>query len=120
MAENALTLLLNINEVSKQLLSLLDTSNDELTSTSANSPQQVQENNSQKLISLMTTRDESIRLLFTSHSRSELAQYADHITTMMVLDEQLRNKVDSKHSGAKSKILQLKKNKKAINIYQQY
>jgi len=32
----------------------------------------------------------------------------------------LRNKVDSKHSGAKSKILQLKKNKKAINIYQQY
>lgn len=122
MGENALTLLLDINEVSRQLVSMLDTSNNELTSSAldSTSPQQVQENHSQKLISLMVNRDQKIRELFSSHSQSELERYTDHIATMMSLDEQLRTKVDSNHSEAKSKILQLKKNKKAINIYQKY
>jgi hypothetical protein len=143
-ALTAIENLADIIEVSKMLLKLLDTANIQVQSenetdseveskieseigsvrdnkksiaesTSHDSSEQI---NTAKLLKLMKNREEKIYQLFEHFSPEELQLHLTQLQTIAALDSQLIEKVNRSQQSAKSEILTLKKNKKAINLYQ--
>ncbi|MBA6326959.1 hypothetical protein H4J46_03195 [Colwellia sp. MB02u-6] len=84
-------------------------------STSHDSSEQI---NTAKLLKLMKHREEKIYQLFEHFSPEELQLHLAQLQTIAALDSQLIEKVNRTQESAKSEILTLKKNKKAINLYQ--
>jgi hypothetical protein len=143
-ALTALENLTDIIEVSKMLLKLLDTadiqgqSDNETDSeieggtergiesvgenkksiTESTSHDNSEQINTTKLLKLMKNREEKIYQLFEHFSPEELQLHLAKLQTMAALDSQLIEKVNRTQQSAKSEILTLKKNKKAINLYQ--
>ena len=138
MALTALENLTDIIEVSKMLLKLLDTADIQgqseteskieggiesvgenkksiAESTSHDNSEQI---NTAKLLKLMKHREDKIYQLFEHFSPEELQLHLAQLQTMAALDSQLIEKVNRTQESAKSEILTLKKNKKAINLYQ--
>jgi hypothetical protein len=74
--------------------------------------------NTAKLLKLMKNREEKIYQLFEHFSPEELQLHLAQLQTMAALDSQLIEKVNRTQQLAKSEILTLKKNRKAINLYQ--
>jgi len=70
------------------------------------------------LLKLIAQREGKIHQLFEQFSRDELPAHREKLQIMATLDSQLVEKINRVQKSAKSKILKLKKNKKAINIYQ--
>ncbi|MFT6918676.1 MAG: hypothetical protein ACJA2G_001295 [Cognaticolwellia sp.] len=124
MALTAIENLTDIIEVSKVLLKLLDTADIQdqsenkksiAESASYDNGQQI---NTAKLLTLIKNREEKIYQLFERFSPEELRLHLAQLQTMATLDSQLIEKVNRTQQSAKSEILTLKKNKKAINLYQ--
>ena len=124
MALTAIENLADIIEVSKLLLKHLDTADIQgqsenkksiAESTSHANSEQI---NTAKLLKLMTNREEKIHQLFEHFSPEELQLHLAQLQTIAALDSQLIEKVNRTQESAKSEILTLKKNKKAINLYQ--
>ncbi|MBA6295542.1 hypothetical protein [Colwellia sp. MB02u-9] len=84
-------------------------------STSHDNSEQI---NTAKLLKLIKNREEKIYQLFEHFSPEELQLHLAQLQTMAALDSQLIEKVNRTQQSAKSEILTLKKNKKAINLYQ--
>ena len=84
-------------------------------STSNDNSEQI---NTAKLLKLIKNREEKIYQLFEHFSPEELQLHLAELQTMAALDSQLIEKVNRTQQSAKSEILTLKKNKKAINLYQ--
>jgi len=84
-------------------------------STSHDNSEQI---NTAKLLKLMKNREEKIYQLFEHFSSEELQLHLAQLQTMAALDSQLIEKVNRTQQSAKSEILTLKKNRKAINLYQ--
>ena len=112
--------LADINDVSTSLLKLLDTSD-----LAREQPEVVNVNqdtssagNTKELLKLMAIREEKIYQLFDKFSYDELQHYSAQLQTMATLDNLLIEKVNQSQKSAKSDIIKLKKNRKAINIYQ--
>ena len=70
------------------------------------------------LLKLMNNRDKLIHHMFEHHDNALLSRYSNELSLIDKLDKQLILKMASIQTSAKSKILQMKKNKKAINLYQ--
>ena len=120
MALTAIACLYKINDVSTMLLKLLDTS--DLAHEYLKEEQDTQEaENAAKtknLLTLMATREEKIHHLFEHFSHQELQQHKEQLQKMATLDNLLIEKVNKSQNFAKSQIIKLKQNRKAINIYQ--
>jgi hypothetical protein len=143
-ALTAIENLADIIEVSKMLLKLLDTadiqgqSDNETDSeieggtergiesvgenkksiTESTSHDNSEQINTAKLLKLMKHREDKIYQLFEHFSPEELQLHLAQLQNMAALDSQLIEKVNRTQASAKSEILTLKKNKKAINLYQ--
>ncbi|MBA6340525.1 hypothetical protein H4J59_05890 [Colwellia sp. MB02u-10] len=144
MALTAIENLTDIIEVSKLLLKLLDTADIQgqsenkvesgtegriesgidsvgenkksiAESTSHDNSEQI---NTAKLLKLIKHREDKIYQLFEHFSPEELQLHLAELQTMAALDSQLIEKVNRTQESAKSEILTLKKNRKAINLYQ--
>lgn len=129
MALTAIESLTDIIEVSKVLLKLLDTADiqgQDIQGQSENkksiaesaSQDNGEQINTAKLLTLIKHREEKIYQLFECFSPEELQLHLAQLQTMAALDSQLIEKVNRTQQSAKSEILTLKKNKKAINLYQ--
>ena len=124
MALTALENLTDIIEVSKMLLKLLDTadiqgqSENKKSIAESASHDNSEQINTAKLLKLMKHREDKIYQLFEHFSPEELQLHLEQLQTMAALDSQLIEKVNRTQESAKSEILTLKKNKKAINLYQ--
>jgi hypothetical protein len=141
-ALTAIENLTDIIEVSKLLLKLLDTADiqgqsetdSEIESEIEGGIDSVRENeksiakstshdnseqiNTAKLLKLIKHREDKIYQLFEHFSPEELQLHLAELQTMAALDSQLIEKVNRTQESAKSEILTLKKNRKAINLYQ--
>jgi hypothetical protein len=128
-ALTAIESLTDIIEVSKVLLKLLDTADiqgQDIQGQSENkksiaesaSHDNGEQINTAKLLTLIKHREEKIYQLFEHFSPEELQLHLAQLQTMAALDSQLIEKVNRTQQSAKSEILTLKKNKKAINLYQ--
>lgn len=120
MALTAIEVLDNVIDVSERLLKLLDASDVEREKTVDESVDQGDKNsaNTTKLLKLMVIREEKIHQLFEDFSSEELQMHQTKLQAMATLDNQLVEKVNRTQDLAKSKILTLKKNRKAIKLYQ--
>lgn len=123
MLETAIKSIEEIIDVSEMLLQLLDTSAVAALASQASknvdsSLESDQEAIMAKLIALMAEREEKVYHLFEHFNQQELQAYSSQLQIMSTLDQQLVLKVNSAQKSAKSKILTLKKNKKAISHYQ--
>ncbi|AWB56712.1 hypothetical protein [Colwellia sp. Arc7-D] len=120
MALKAVETLDQIIDVSEVLLKLLDTSNieDENAKLALNNPADETPPETVNLLNLIAQREKSIYHLFESFTAEELQLHALKLQFLASLDTQLVNKVNSSQRSAKSEILKLKKNRKAINLYQ--
>jgi hypothetical protein len=112
--------LIDIIDVSKTLLQRLDTSSLE---SKQSIPEQLNQDSqnqvaTKELLNLMAEREENIHQLFEYFSHDELQMHLQQLQTMALLDRQLIEKVNCVQKSAKSTILTLKKNKKAISLYQ--
>jgi hypothetical protein len=112
--------LIDIIDVSKTLLQRLDTS---ILESKQSIPEQLNQDSqnqvaTKELLSLMAKREENIHQLFEYFSHDELQMHLQQLQTMALLDRQLIEKVNCVQKSAKSTILTLKKNKKAISLYQ--
>jgi len=128
-ALTAIESLTDIIEVSKVLLKLLDTADiqgQDIQGQSENkksiaesaSHDNGEQINTAKLLTLIKHREDKIYQLFEHFSPEELQLHLAQLQTMAALDSQLIEKVNRTQESAKSEILTLKKNKKAINLYQ--
>ncbi len=120
MVLNAVEILTDIIDVSKTLLQCLDTSSLE---SKQSIPEQLNQDSQKQvatteLLNLMAKREEKIHQLFENFSHDELQMHLQQLQTMALLDRQLIEKVNCVQKSAKSTILTLKKNKKAISLYQ--
>lgn len=120
MALTAKETLIDIIDVSKTLLQRLDTS---ILESKQSIPEQLNQDSqnqvaTKELLSLMAKREENIHQLFEYFSHDELQMHLQQLQTMALLDRQLIEKVNCVQKSAKSTILTLKKNKKAISLYQ--
>lgn len=115
-ADAALTALNEIIDASEMLIKLLDASIVDGTDTPSTS-EQVQNTNN-KLLALMKKREQKIHFLFDEFNTEKLQVHLEKIQSMTILDKQLIDKVNSTQRKAKSNILALKKNRKAIHTYQ--
>ena len=124
MALTAIESLTDIIEVSKVLLKLLDSadiqgqSENKKSIAESASHDNGEQINTAKLLTLIKHREEKIYQLFERFSPEELQLHLAQLQTMAALDSQLIEKVNRTQQSAKSEILILKKNKKAINLYQ--
>ena len=120
MALTAIEILDNVIDVSELLLKLLDASDVEREKMVDESVDQGDKNsaNTTKLLKLMVIREEKIHQLFEDFSSEELQMHQTKLQAMATLDNQLVEKVNRTQDLAKSKILTLKKNRKAIKLYQ--
>lgn len=124
MALTAIESLTDIIEVSKVLLKLLDTadiqgqSENKKSIAESASHDNGEQINTAKLLTLIKHREDKIYQLFECFSPEELQLHLTQLQTMAALDSQLIEKVNRTQQSAKSEILILKKNKKAINLYQ--
>ena len=120
MVLNAVETLDDIIDVSEMLIKLLVTSDIESKKSIAELYNQADENpaDTDKLLKLIAKREEKIHLLFENFSSEELQLHLVKLQTMAALDTQLVDKVNCTQKSAKSKILKLKQNKKAISLYQ--
>ena len=120
MALTAVETLDEIIDVSELLLKQLDASGiaDEKSTLALNSQEGEASPETVNLMSLIAQREKSIHHLFESFTAEELQLHALKLQTLASLDNQLVNKVNSTQRSAKSEILKLKKNRKAINSYQ--
>jgi hypothetical protein len=111
-----------IIDVSTMLLQMLDASDIDVDASTPSKTQKNSENktNVSTLLALMAKREQQIHQLFENFNHDELQLHLSKLQTMLTLDSQLVEKVNHAQKSAKSKILQLKKNKKAINIYQKH
>jgi hypothetical protein len=112
--------LIDIIDVSKTLLQRLDTP---ILESKQSIPEQLNQDSqnqvaTKELLSLMAKREENIHQLFEYFSHDELQMHLQQLQTMALLDRQLIEKVNCVQKSAKSTILTLKKNKKAISLYQ--
>mgnify|MGYP000140273351 CR=1 FL=1 len=110
MATSAIEAINNIIDVSNTLLELLDTSNRHNDSES--------QANDTNLLTLMTEREQKIHALFESFTIDELQTHNEALQHVATLDKQLVDTINVAQKLSKSKILSLKKGRKAINIYQ--
>ena len=117
---NAKEYLDGIIDASNTLLKLLDASNMTAEALPAASSDHAPENTdtAKELLKLMAKREQLIHQLFENFSPEELQIQRESIQTMALLDSQLVEKVNHSQQSAKAKILTLKKNRKAINLYQ--
>ena len=120
MALTAKETLADIIDVSKALLQRLNTSSLE---SKQSIPEQLNQDSQKQvatteLLNLMAKREEKIHQLFENFSHDELQMHLQQLQTMALLDRQLIEKVNCVQKSAKSTILTLKKNKKAISLYQ--
>ncbi|MFT6193513.1 MAG: hypothetical protein ACJASU_000409 [Cognaticolwellia sp.] len=120
MALTAKETLIDIIDVSKTLLQRLDTP---ILESKQSIPEQLNQDSqnqvaTKELLSLMAKREENIHQLFEYFSHDELQMHLQQLQTMALLDRQLIEKVNCVQKSAKSTILTLKKNKKAISLYQ--
>ena len=124
MALTAIESLTDIIEVSKVLLKLLDSadiqgqSENKKSIAESASHDNGEQINTAKLLTLIKHREDKIYQLFEHFSPEELQLHLAQLQTMAALDSQLIEKVNRTQQSAKSEILTLKKNKKAINLYQ--
>lgn len=100
------------------LLKLLDKSKLEFDSSNKKMPEQESDADTTEILALMAIREEKIHYIFDSFSQEQLLLHIEKLQLVASLDLQLVNKVNTSHTSAKSKILTLRKNKKAINSYQ--
>lgn len=122
MALTAIEIIDNVIDVSERLLKLLDASDMERerpVSELADQDNKISANTT-KLLKLMVIREEKIHQLFKDFSSEELQINQVKLQAISVLDIQLVEKVNRTQNSAKSKILALKKNRKAINLYQKF
>ena len=122
MSITATEVLEHVIDASEMLLELLDTSDLELELSSpelSELPERVNKNSAstEKLLKLMMFREEKIHQLF-NFDRTELQTHQSKLQTIAKLDNQLVEKINQTQDIAKSEILTLKKNRKAINLYQ--
>jgi hypothetical protein len=103
------------NKIESEIGSVRDNKKSIAESTSHDSSEQI---NTAKLLKLMKNREEKIYQLFEHFSPEELQLHLTQLQTIAALDSQLIEKVNRSQQSAKSEILTLKKNKKAINLYQ--
>lgn len=118
MADAALEILTNIIDLSNMLLKLLDNSKLEFDSSQNDLAKQESDADIKNVLAVMAVREEKIHHIFNSFSHEQLLSYKEELQLVARLDLQVVNKVNISHTSAKSKILTLKKNKKAINTYQ--
>lgn len=120
MALTAIEVIDNVIDVSEMLLKLLDASDMEREKPAADLADQDNKisANTKKLLKLMVVREEKIYQLFNDFSSEELQVNQIKLQAISTLDNQLVEKVNRTQNSAKSKILALKKNRKAINLYQ--
>ncbi|MBA6389460.1 hypothetical protein H4J38_01560 [Colwellia sp. BRX10-3] len=120
MVLNAVETLDDIIGVSEMLLKLLVTSDIESTKSIPELYNQPDESpaDTDKLWKLIAKREKKIHQLFENFSSEELQLHQVKLQTMAALDTQLVDKVNRTQKSAKSKILKLKQNKKAISLYQ--
>ncbi|ASP46581.1 hypothetical protein [Cognaticolwellia beringensis] len=120
MALSAIEIIDNVIDVSEMLLKLLDALNTERERQVAESAEQDDKSsaNTTKLLKLMVIREDKIHQLFEGFSSEELQIHHTKLLAISALDNQLVEKVNRTQNSAKSKILTLKKNRKAINLYQ--
>tara|TARA_R110000744_G_scaffold209762_7_gene328750 strand:+ start:847 stop:1215 length:369 start_codon:yes stop_codon:yes gene_type:complete len=121
-ALTAIEIIDNVIDVSERLLKLLDASDMERerpVSELADQDNKISANTT-KLLKLMVIREEKIHQLFKDFSSEELQINQVKLQAISVLDIQLVEKVNRTQNSAKSKILALKKNRKAINLYQKF
>jgi hypothetical protein len=103
------------SKIESEIGSVRDNKKSIAESTSHDSSEQI---NTAKLLKLMKNREEKIYQLFEHFSPEELQLHLTQLQTIAALDSQLIEKVNRSQQSAKSEILTLKKNKKAINLYQ--
>lgn len=123
MSITATEVLEHVIDASEMLLELLDTSDLELEFSSpelSELPERVNKNSAstEKLLKLMMFREEKIHQLFNDFDKKELQTHQSKLQTIAKLDNQLVEKINQTQDIAKSEILTLKKNRKAINLYQ--
>ena len=123
MSITAVEVIEHVIDASEMLLELLDTSDLELEFSSpelSELPERVNKSSAstEKLLKLMIFREEKIHQLFNDFDRTELQTHQSKLQTITKLDNQLVEKINQTQDIAKSEILTLKKNRKAINLYQ--
>ena len=100
----------DIIDVSNRLIMLLDTYN------STHAEGSVDEAN--KVIDLMKKRKSSLHQLFEGFSPKTLSANQDKINILAHLDKAIVEKANTLHESIKAELFSIKKNKKAINTYQ--
>ncbi|NQY86543.1 MAG: hypothetical protein HRT51_02175 [Colwellia sp.] len=111
-----------INELSRQLLSLiLDVQNKIQENTiiinESNSNQSITED---ALTELMSKRDKLIRFLFKQKTTDEIEQELTLLNEMVLLDSKLSSELQACKQILSDQVIRLKKRKKVAKSYQQY
>lgn len=98
-------------DVSNELIASLDTRDFAVVKDSTSTEDK-------ELLFTMEKREKLIHQLFENFDAKTLELYASDLTRISILDKQLVIKISSAQKVTKSIVLQMKKNKKAINTYQ--
>lgn len=117
-----------INEVSRQLLSQLDskvmhddTMNEKksaIKSLSSDSDENVL--NNKGLLNLVNERQHLITHLFNNYTQNQLGSELDLINEMVSLDKQLTSTSQKNKDVLSQQVIKLKKSNKVKNLYQKY
>jgi len=74
----------------------------------------------ENLLKLSKERDTLIKLTFNKEETQKYERYLPLINKVVELDRQITAQSDINKNTVRAKLLKLKKNKKAVNIYNQY
>ena len=108
-----LSLVLNVQNKAQENAVVIDGSDSESSITSSSKSQD-------KIITLMSKRDELIRSLFTQNKANELEKELVLLNEMVALDEKLYSQSQVCKTILAEQVIRLKKGKKASKSYQKY
>ena len=108
-----LSLVLNVQNKAQENAVVIDGSDSESSITSSSKSQD-------KIITLMSKRDELIRSLFTQNKANELEKELVLLNEMVALDEKLSSQSQVCKTILAEQVIRLKKGKKASKSYQKY
>lgn len=122
MANDIKILLEKINKLSRQLLSRMHISQENIQKISgdvegSNSVESSAESQSMKL---MSEREALIHLLFKQHGTEEIKSELSLLNKMVSLDEELTSKAQACKKTLSEQVIRLKKGRKVSQSYQKY
>lgn len=111
-----------INDVSRQLLSCIQSVLISLQSSNNNSPESKSEDppSNKKLSDLSSTRQTLITRLFEQNTTEDLSSEIELLNEMVALDSQLTAKSTFSKQELAEQVVKLKKSKKVKKSYQKY